>query len=112
MDHASIVSFLQGTCSPEDFGVEVAPEVAACLQDCRTGGPCTPVVRDHAIRLLRALLDERLSFDTASYLADGLIMSDDFGFADASVADAIAFVADYSRHSTADEARTALTRLA
>lgn len=121
MDHASIVSFLHGTCSPEDFGAEIASEVTACIQGCRsggvghiivTGGPSTTVDRDHAIRILRAILDERLSFNTANYLADGLIMSDDFDFADAGVADAMAFVADDSRQPTADETREALARLA
>lgn len=120
MDHASIVSFLNGITSPEDFGAEIAPEVEACVQGCRTSavghiivthGPDTTVARDHAARLLGALLDARLQFDAANYLADGLIMSDDFDFADSTVADAIAFVADDSRHPTDEETRAALARL-
>lgn len=121
MDHASIVSFLDGTSSPEDFSARISPEVSACIGGCGsvgvghiivTSGPFTTVTRDHAARLLRALLGGRLSFDAANYLADGLIMSDDFDFADGAVTEAIHFVADDSRHPSADETRVILACLA
>lgn len=120
MHHTSIISFLAGTRSPEDFAAEIAPEVAACIQGIAssgvgqitvTDGPPTTVDRDHAVRLLQALLDERMGFDAANYLADGLMMSDDFDFADAVVADAIGFVADDSRSPSACETREVLVRL-
>jgi hypothetical protein len=120
MEHASIVSFLTGRSSPETFSHEIAPEVEACLRGFERGvgsiivggGPATVITRDHAARLLRALFDERLSFDAANYLADGLIMSDDFDFADTEVADAIHFVADDTRQPTVAEMRKALSRVA
>lgn len=121
MNHASIISFLAGTCSPEEFAAEIAPEVAACIQGFATGGvghiivtdgPSATIGRDHAARLLRALLEERISFDAANYLADGLMMSDNFDFADAAVAEAIEFVADDSRPPLAREMQEALGRLA
>jgi hypothetical protein len=121
MDHASIVSLLHGTRSPEEFTAEIASEVDACVQGFRTSGvghiivtpgPNTIIVRDHAGRFLRAILDARLPFCAANYLADALIMSDDFDFADPAVTDAIALVADDSRHPTDAEIHAALARLA
>lgn len=121
MDHASIISFLAGTRTPREFAAEIAPEVAACMQDFAGGGvghiivtdgPRTIVSRVQAARLLQALLDKTISFDAANYLADGLIMSDDFEFADAAVVEAIWFVADDSRPPLASETQEALARLA
>ena len=120
MQHRTIISFLSGTLSPEQFGEQIADDVEACSQGCSSGGsghvivaegPATMVTREHAARLLQALLDRRLTFEAANYLADGLIMSDDFDFEEAAVADAIAFVADDSRLPTRDETRAALAAL-
>lgn len=120
MQHASIVSFLSGSRSAEEFSAEIEAEVAGCIQGCRSGGvghiivsdgPSVIVTREHAARLLRALIDQRLPFAAANYLADGLIMSDDFEPADTAVAEAIEFVADDSRPPTVEEAAQALARL-
>jgi hypothetical protein len=120
MEHASLIAFLSGSLSPDDFGSEIAAEVDACEQGFRSGGvghiivtdgPQTVVTREHARRLLQALADDRLPFLSASYTADGLVMSDDFEFADDAVAEAVHFVADDSRPPTLEETKAALTQL-
>jgi len=120
MEHSSLVAFLTGKLSPEDFGSEIAAEVEACEQGFRSGGvghiivtdgPEMMVTRDHARRLLQALVGDRLPFLSANYAADCLIMSDDFEFADQAVADAVEFVADDSRPPTQEETAAALAQL-
>jgi hypothetical protein len=120
MKHASLVAFLNGDLSPEDFGSEIEEEVDACEQGFRSGGvghiivtdgPETRVTRDRARRLLHALADGRLSSLSANYTADCLVMSDDFEFADDAVAEAVHFVADDSRPPTPDETAAALAQL-
>ena len=120
MEHASLVAFLNGHLSPEDFDHEIAAEVDVCEYGFRSGGaghlivtdgPETVVTRDHARRLLKALADNRLPFLSANYTADCLVISDDFDFADDAVTDAVHFVADDSRAPTADETEAALVQL-
>lgn len=120
MNHASLVAFLSGDLSPEDFGREIAAEADACEQGFRSGGvghiivtdgPLSVITRDHVRWLLQALADERLSFLSANYTADCLMMSDDFEPADHSVAEAVNFVADDSRAPTMEEIRAALKGL-
>ena len=120
MEHASLVAFLNGDLSPDDFGSEIEEEVDACEQGIRSGGvghiivtdgPETMVTREHARRLLQALADGRLSFRSANYAADCVVMSDDFEFADDAVTEAVHFVADDSRPPTRDETRAALAQL-
>jgi hypothetical protein len=120
MEHASLVAFLKGELSPEDFGSEIAAEVDACEQGFRSGGvgqiivtdgPETMVTREHARRLLKALADDGLPFLSANYTADCLVMSDDFEFADHAVAEAVQFVADDSRPPTPEETEAALAQL-
>lgn len=121
MDHGSLVAFLNGDLSPEDFASEIAAEVDACERGFRSGGvghiivtdgPITVITRDHARRLLEALAEERLPFLSANYTADCLMMSDDFESADDAVAEAVSFVADDSRPPTMEETRAALGGLA
>ena len=120
MEHSSLVAFLSGDLSPEDFGSEIAAEVDACEQGFRSGGvghiivtdgPETVVTRDHIRRLLQALAEDRLPFLSANYVADGLMMSDDFELADEVVTEAVAFVADDSRPPTREETAAALAQL-
>jgi hypothetical protein len=120
MEHASLVAFLHGKLSPEDFDSEIGAEVAACEQGFRskgigyvivTDGPETTVTRADAKRFLQAFGDGRLPFLSANYIADGLIMSGDFVFADDGVEEAIEFVADDSRPPTAEETLAALAAL-
>jgi len=120
MEHSSLVAFLEGKVSPEQFGDVVAAEVAACNEAFRAGeagyivitdGPSTVVTRDHAKLLLEALADGRLAFEAANYTADCIIMSDDFEFADDAVKEAIYFVEDDSIAPSTEEVRTAVERL-
>jgi hypothetical protein len=120
MEHSSLVAFLNGNLTPEQFSDEVRDEVTACNEAFRSGnpgyivvtdGPLTIVTRDHARRFLEAIADERLPFELANYSADCIIMSDDFEFADDAVNEAIYFVEDDSVAPTVEEVRTAIDRL-
>src|SRR4051794_38318158 len=120
MEHASLLAFLNGKLSPEDFGSKIAAEVDACERGFRSGGvghiivtdgPETTVTREHARRLLQALAERRLPFLSANYTADCLVMSDDFEFADNAVAEAVQLVADDSRPPTPEETEEALAQL-
>lgn len=120
MLHASLVAFLNGDLSPDDFGAEIAEEADACERGFRSGGvghiivtdgPETLVTPEHAKRLLQALADGRLPFLSANYTADCIAMSDDFEFADDAVKDAVYFVADDSRAPTLQETEAALAKL-
>ena len=121
MEHTLLVGFLEGNVAPEQFGEDVAEEVAACNQAFRSGkvgyinitdGPSFIVTRDHAKRLLEAILEERLGFELANYTADCIIMSDAFELADDVVKEAIFFVEDDSVPPTVEEVQIAIQRLA
>ena len=120
MKHASLVAFLTGGLSPEAVGEEIAAEVTACNSAFQAGengyivitdGTLFQVTREGAKRLLSAVAEERLPFRLANYVADCIIMSDDFDFADEAVRDAIFFIEDDSRPPTLDETREALAML-
>ncbi|WP_294307574.1 hypothetical protein [uncultured Sphingomonas sp.] len=105
MQHGSIVKFLSGTLSAEGLAREIRAEVAAfrtALRDTAQGnivvsrGPRFVVTREGARRLLKAVADDRLPFDAANYLADCIVMNDDFEFADDAVRDAVFFIEDDS----------------
>jgi len=120
MEHSSLVAFLNGDVSPDAFGREISNEVNACEQGFKTegmgyimvpDGPTQVITRDHARRLLEAMLSDQLAFLAANYTADCLMMSDNFDFADEAVAEAIAFVADDSRPPAHDETKAAIAAL-
>jgi len=120
MEHATLAGFLTGTLSPEVLADEITAEVNACNAAFRAGengyiiitdGPSVEVTRAGARRLLAAIAEERLPFELANYVADCIIMSDDFDFADDAVRDAVHFVEDDSRPPTRDEAIEALALL-
>jgi hypothetical protein len=69
------------------------------------------VTRDGARRLLEAVANGRLPFESANYVADCIIMSDDFEFADDAARDAIFFIEDDSRPPSRDETMNALQSL-
>lgn len=113
MQHGSIVKFLSGTLSAEGLAREIRAEVAAfrtALRDTAQGnivvsrGPRFVVTREGARRLLKAVADDRLPFDAANYLADCIVMNDDFEFADDAVRDAVFFIEDDSgRFATSND---------
>lgn len=112
MQHASIVGFLSGTLSPEALANEIAAEVAAFRAALRTtangnivvtDGPQFVVTKEGARRLLEAVADERLPFDAANYIADCIVMNDDFDFADDAARDAVFFIEDDSGRFVAQD---------
>lgn len=120
MEHASLVAFLEGRLTPEQFEVEIADEVEASNLACkRTGqghvvitpGPYTIVTRDHARRLLEAVTGQRLSLEIANYATTCIIFGD-FEFGDDAVNEAIWLIemADLDKPST-DDMRAAIDRL-
>jgi hypothetical protein len=105
MQYSSIIAFLSGTLSPENLAAEIGPEVArfrAALRETSEGhihvtdGPLFMVTREGVRRLLEAVADDRLPYDAANYLADCIVLNDDFDFADEAVRDAIFFIEDDS----------------
>lgn len=120
MDHATLVGFLIGTISPEILADAIIAEVNACNDAFRAGengyivitdGPSFEVTREGAKRLLAAIAEDRLPFELANYVADCIMMSDNFDFADDAVRDAVHFVEDDSRPPTGDEITNALASL-
>ena len=113
MKHGLIVVFLTGALSPENLADEISAEVAcfrSALKNAGEGriqvtqGPLFVVTRANARRLLEAVADNRLPFDAANYLADCIVMNDNFDFADEAVRDAIFFIEDDTgRFATGDD---------
>lgn len=120
MENATLIGFLNGDLSPEVLAAEIAAEVNACDAAFRAGkngyilitdGSSFKVTREAARRLLAAVVEERMPFKHANYVADCIMMSDDFAFADDVVRDAVHFVEDDSRPPTHDEMIEALAKL-
>lgn len=120
MEHASLVAFLEGRLTPEQFDEEVVDEARACNLACNktgegqvviTPGPDTIITRDHARRLLEAVAGQRLSLETANYAATCIIFGD-FEFDDDAVNKAIWLIemADLD-HPTSDDMRSAVKLL-
>ena len=120
MEHVSLVAFLEGKLTPEEFEEEVGDEVEACNLACKqtgeghvviTPGPDTIVTRDHARRLLESVTGQRLSLEIANYATTCIIFGD-FEFEDDVVNEAIWLIemADLDQPSTADM-RAAIDRL-
>lgn len=121
MRHSSLASFLNGGLGPDELWREIEPEVIACLAACAKGGsghviitdgPATQVSRKHVANLLAALGEARLPLQAASYIADALIMSDDFALEDEAVEEALFFLSDESAPITLAEVEEARGRLA
>lgn len=120
MEHATLVGFLTSELSPEVLVDEITTEVNAYEASFQAGengyiiitdGPPAKVTREGARRLLGAIAHGRLPFQPANYVADCIIMSDDFNLADDAVRDAINFVADDSKPPLHDETIKALATL-
>ena len=103
MEHGSIVAFFSGTLAPEDLAEEIRAEVAYFRSNLKntgegrilvTKGTQFVVTRTNVRRLLEAVAKDRLPFDAANYLADCVVASDNFDFADEAVRDAVFFIED------------------
>jgi hypothetical protein len=121
MRHSSLLSFVNGARSPEELWREIEQELSECLAACAEGGsghviitdgPITPVGREQVAVLLTALAQAKLPVEAASYIADALIMSDDFEWDDDAVAEALFFLSDESAPLTLDQVEQARQRLA
>ena len=120
MKHASLIAFLNGVLPAERFSAEIAGEVDAFCASIKatrqgqvvlTDGPETLLTRDHARRLVQAVIDEALSFEAANYIADGVIMSDSFSWDDDLVGELLHLLADDTPPPTEDEVRDLLELL-
>ena len=120
MRHSSLALFLSGELSPDALWREIEAEVTECIAACAKGGsgqviitdgPETQVSLEHVATLLTALLEAKLPMKAASYIADALIMSDDFAWEDEAVAKALFFLSDESAPLTLAEIKQARHRL-
>src|ERR1051325_7485979 len=120
MHHSSFVSFLNGENSADELWQEIEAEVTDCITARHRGeaahviitdGPETLITRQHVDVLLRALAEGSLPMDAASYIADALMMSDDFEFADDEVSEALFYLSDESRPSSLQDIAALRSRL-
>lgn len=121
MQHESLTSFLNGKRSAEDLWGEIEPEVNDCIAVSAksgigaviiTAGPLTIISSGHVAVLIAALSTSKLPMAAASYIADALIMSDDFEWEDERVADAILRLSDESAPLTQGDLEWARNRSA
>lgn len=121
MRHSSLSSFLKGERPPDELWREIEPEVPECRAACRKGGsghviltsgPDTLVEREQGGAFLTALAETKLPLEAASYIADALIMSDNFSWEDAAVGEVLFRLSDESAPITladVEEARLDLS---
>jgi hypothetical protein len=121
MRHSSLASFLNGELPADELWREIEAEVRECLAACAKGGsghviitdgPDAQVVRKQVAVLLTALAEAKLPLNAASYVADALIMSDNFEWEDDAVAEALFFLSDESAPLTLAQVAEARSRLA
>jgi hypothetical protein len=119
--HSSLVAFLNGELPSDELWREIETEVTQCLAACAKGGsghviitdgPDTVVSREQVAILMAAFAAAKLPLKAASYIADALIMSDDFEWQDDAVAEALFFLSDESAAPTLAEVEAARSRLA
>ncbi|TIW47812.1 MAG: hypothetical protein E5V71_03080 [Mesorhizobium sp.] len=120
MRHSSLSSFLNGATSAKELWQEINAEVNECVAATAkrggighviiTDGPSMRVKWHHVDKLLGELADEKLPLSAASYIADALIMSDDFHWDDEAVAEALFFLSDESAPQTLAEIEAARSR--
>lgn len=120
MKHASLIAFLTGALSAGRFSAEIATEIGTFNTSTRatrhgqivlTDGPDTLLTRDHARRLVQAVINKALSLEAASYIADGVIMSDSFSWDDDLVGEVLHLLADDTPPPTESEVRGLLSLL-
>ena len=120
MQHAALISFLNGLLSAKDFGNSIKAEVNVCELGVKsrgagsvflTRGQHSTITRSLARRLLGSVLEGQLPHSSAVYLADAVIMSDDFDFQDEVVSEIFYMIADESGPLTQSELQRALARL-
>lgn len=114
MKYASLLAFLNGQITSEQFSEEIAPEVEECAASIRATrqgyilapkGPEIPFTRAQARRLIQAMADKTISLEAACYVADCVIMSHCFDFDedDETALEAMHFASDDSPPPPTDE---------
>ncbi|MER8387384.1 hypothetical protein NKJ46_19030 [Mesorhizobium sp. M0166] len=121
MQHSSLISFLNGEKPADELWQEIETEVTECATASTTpgcvghviitDGPDTIVNRQHVDVLLSRLADGILPVQAAAYIADALIMSDDFNFADDGVSEALFFLSDESAPLSREDVQALRSRL-
>jgi hypothetical protein len=121
MRHSSLSSFLNGERSSDELWREIEREVTECLSACVKGGsghviitdgPGTTIGREQVAVLLNALAEAKLPLEAASYVADALVMSDNYEWEDDAVAEALFFLSDESAPLTLAAVEAARSRFA
>lgn len=106
--------------SAETFSEEVQSEVDECIAGLKSKGAGNTIVDDgplktinqkHVSLLFKSVLGNEISLEVANYLVDGLIMGEDFDFADDETTEALYFLADDSRPPTIEETQSMLATL-
>jgi hypothetical protein len=114
------MAFLNRLTPPEALAAEIEAEVAECQKKTSKGGaggviitsgPRTVITKRQTDVFLGALEAARIPLNAASYIADALILSEDFDFADEGVKEAIFYVSDESGPLTIDAVRSLRDRL-
>jgi hypothetical protein len=120
VQHESLTLFLNGKRTAEDLWCEIEREVNDCLTGCAksgvgavviTAGPLTKISLQHVAVLIGALSTAELPMAAASYIADALVMSEDFEWEDDGVAAAIFRLADESAPLTDSDLEWAKIRV-
>jgi hypothetical protein len=101
--------------------LEIEAEVIECLTATSklggvgyviiTDGTEKTVDRRHVDVLVSALAEGTLPLQAAAYIADALIMSDNFNFVDDYVSDVLSFLSDESRPLLREDVQALRTRL-
>ena len=121
VQHGSLTSFLNGERSADQLWREIETEVKECLAACAklgsgavtiSDGPKTHISRRQVAVLLSALVEGEIPMDAASYIADAMIMSDDFAWEDEGIADVLFRLSDESAPLTMIDLEWASSHLA
>jgi hypothetical protein len=120
VQHGSLKEFLNGERSADQLWREIEPEVKECLAACAklgsgavtiSDGPKTQISRRQVAVLISALAEGKIPMDAASYIADAMIMSDDFAWEDEGIADALFRLSDESAPLTMIDLEWAKSRV-
>lgn len=120
MKHGSLTTFLDGERSAADLWREIEEEVQNCHAACEkhgsgaviiSDGPETQVSRKQVLVLIAALAEGKMPMDAASYIADALIMSEDFAWDDNGIADALFRLSDETASLAMGDLEWAKSRL-
>ena len=120
VQYSSLMAFLNRFTPPEALAAEIETEVADCQKNTSKGGagaviitsgPRTTITRRQLHVFLAALASGRIPLSSASYIADALVLIEDFDFADEGVEEAVFYVSDESAPFTIEEVQRLRDRL-